>query len=108
MGTIIRIAFAVTKEAASASAPQCSQQIIKTDAHDSRPLDEIHNRTQALTDRHVGNSKSLMNTSFRCDHVGHAIVFETDDVVGVFVQARQSVAGLSGATFSFKSKWHRR
>src|SRR5947207_13063440 len=108
MRTIVRVAFAVAKEAMSASAAKRGKQIVKTDAHDSRPLDQVHNRTQTLTDGHVGNSKSLMNTRFRCDHVGHAIVFETDDGVCGFVQARQGVAGLGSATFSFKSKWHRR
>src|SRR5205823_14285624 len=106
--TIVPISFAVTKEATSASAAQRSKQVVKTDAHDSRSLNQIHNRTQTLTDRHVGNGKSLMNACFRCDHVGHAIVFETDDGVCGFLQAGEGIASLSGPTFSFKSKWHRR
>src|SRR5438874_12306997 len=107
MCTVVRIAFAVTKKATSASAAQGGKQVVKTDAHDSGPLDQVHNRTQTLTDCHVGNSKSLMNARLRRDHVGHAIVFETDDGVCGVVQARQGIAGLGGATFSFKSKWYR-
>src|SRR5437588_9627571 len=108
MCTVVRIAFAVTKKATSASAAQGGKQVVKTDTHDSGPLDQVHNRTQTLADCHVGNGKRLMNTGFRGDHVSHAIVFETDYGVGGFVQARERVAGLTGATFSFKSKWHRR
>ena len=108
MRTIVRIAFAETKEATSASAAQGGKQVVKTDAHDSRPLDQVHNRTQTLADRHVGNGKSLMNSRFRRDHVGHAIVFETDHGVGGFVQARERIPGLGSATFPFESKWQRR
>src|SRR5439155_21069165 len=108
MRTIVRVAFAVAKEAMSASAAKRGKQIVKTDAHDSRPLDQVHNRTQTLADCHVGDSKSLMNTRFRCDQISHAIVFETDDGFGGFVQSRERIAGFGRATFSFKSKLHRR
>src|SRR5438309_12022195 len=108
MCTVVRIAFAVTKEATAAAAAQSGKQVVKTDTHDSGPLDQVHNRPQTLADCHVGNGKSLMNTGFRGDHVSHAIVFETDHGVGGFVQARERIAGLGSATCSFKSKWHRR
>jgi hypothetical protein len=49
-----------------------------------------------------------MDTSFGRDHVGHAIVFETDDGIGGFVQASKGIASLSGTTFSFEGKWHSR
>src|SRR5437868_13934704 len=108
MCTVVRIAFTVPKEATSASAAQGGKQVVKTDTHDSGPLDQVHNRTQTLANCHVGNGKSLMNTGFRGDHVSHAIVFETDHGVGGFVQARERIAGLGSATFPFKSKWQRR
>src|SRR3989475_6820323 len=108
MCTVVRIAFAVTKKATSASAAEGGKQVVKTDTHDSGPLDQVHNRTQTLADCHVGNGKSLMNTGFRGDHVSHVIVFETDHGVGGFVQARERIPGLGSATFPFKSKWQRR
>src|SRR5438046_6982087 len=94
MCTVVRIAFAVTKKATSASAAQGGKQVVKTDTHDSGPLDQVHNRTQTLADCHVGNRKSLMNTGFRGDHVSHAIVFETDHGVGDLVPARERISGV--------------
>src|SRR5438067_9856168 len=108
MCTVVRIAFAVTKEAASASAAQSGKQVVKTDTHDSGPLDQVHNRTQTLADCQVGSGKSLMNTGFWGDHVSHAIVFETDHGLGGFVQACERIPGLGSATFPFESKWQRR
>ena len=49
-----------------------------------------------------------MDTGFRRYHVGHAIVFETDDGVGRFVQTAKGITSLSSTTFSFEGKRHSR
>src|SRR5438045_9193920 len=49
-----------------------------------------------------------MNAGLRCNHFGHAIVFETDNGVSCLVQPCKGRWRLTGATFSFKRKWHSR
>src|SRR5437660_12386804 len=104
MCTVVRIAFAVTKKATSASAAQAGKQVAKTDTHDSGPLDQVHNRTQTLADCYVGNGNSLMNTGFRGDHVSHSIVFETDHGLGDLAQALERISGLRSTTFPLHTK----
>src|SRR5262249_39272240 len=103
---IIGITLAKTKKTTSAAATECREQIIETDTHNSRPLDQIYNRTQTLADRHVGDGKRLMDTSFGRHHICQAIVFETDDGIGRFVQTGKGITSLSGTTLSFEGKRH--
>src|SRR2546421_10199576 len=48
-----------------------------------------------------------MDPGFWRNHVAHAIVFETNDRVRNFVQARERVLRLNSATFSFERKRQR-
>src|SRR2546423_15341904 len=108
MGAIVRVAFAVSEEAASSATAQSRQQIIEPDAHDPRSLNEIHNRAQTLAHRHVGESEGLMNPRFRRGQVAHAVVLKTHDSVSQLMQASECFLRLHRASFSLESKWQRR
>src|ERR1017187_8796461 len=61
---VIGIGFTEAEQATAVFATQRSQKIVKTDADESRALNQIYNRAHTLADRDIGDSESLMNSSF--------------------------------------------
>src|SRR4030095_11017336 len=54
MSAIIGIGFPKAEQASPVATAQSSNQIVEADANESRPLDQIHDRTNTLTDGGVG------------------------------------------------------
>src|SRR5438067_13692394 len=107
MRAVVGIGFTETKQATPVLASQSRKQINETDANQTRPLNQIHDRAHTLADGHVGDAKGLMNSRFRRDHVAHSIVLETDNGIRDFVQSSESVLRLDRATFSFERERER-
>ena len=78
MRAIVRIGFAVAKQATAVVSAQCREQIVEADANESRPLDQVHNRPNTLADRDIGRCEGLMDSSVWRDHVAHSIVLEAN------------------------------
>src|SRR4029077_4417204 len=105
MCAIIRIGFPETKHATAIVAAQRRKQIIESDADEPRPLDQIYNRKNALTDRYVRRRKCLMDSCFRRNDVPHLIVLEADDCIGDLVKPAECLLRLRAAAFTFETKW---
>src|SRR6516164_4449604 len=105
MRAIVRIGFAVSKQATAIARAQSREQIIEADTNKPRLLDKVHNRSHALADGDIRHCESLMNSRVRRGQIAHLIVLETDYRVGKLAEPRQRVAGLRIAPFAFKSKW---
>src|SRR5438477_6055515 len=105
MCAIIRIGFTETKQATAIAAAQGGKQIIESDADEPRPLNEIYNGTNALTDHDIRCRKSLMDSCFRRDHVADLIVLEADDRVGDLVKPSERLPRLCTPAFTLESKW---
>src|ERR1044072_8777578 len=82
--------------------------MLKDDTNESCSLNQIHNRTNALTDGRIGLGKSLMNAGLRTKHVAHLIVFEANHCVSYLVEPAQGFAGLGVASSAFERKRQRR
>ncbi len=104
MRAIIGIRFTEAEQAAAARTAQSGEQIVETDPDQAGTLDQVHDRAHALADRDIGHRERLMNSRFRRDHVAHAIVFETDDGVGIFAQSGERFLRLGHAAFAFESE----
>src|SRR5439155_6682159 len=102
MGAIVRIGFAKAKEATAIAVAQCGQQIIESDVDESRPLDQVHNRTNALTDGAIGNGKGLMNASLRRHEVAHLVVLKADYSIRHVVEPSKRLPRLGVATFALE------
>src|SRR6266567_3827800 len=102
---IVGIGFAEAKQATTIGAAQCRKQIIEADANESRSLDEVHNRTNALTDGDIGHGKGLMNSGLRRNDVAHPVVLEADYRVRNFVEPGKRLSRLGIAAFALKRKW---
>src|SRR5205823_5232807 len=98
MRAIVRIGFAVGKQATAIAGAQSGEQVIEADANESRPLDKVHNRSHALADGHIRHCESLMNSRLRRGQIAHSIVFETDYRVGKLAEPGQRLARLRVAT----------
>ena len=107
MRPIVRIGFSKAEQATPVAAAQCRKQIVKANANESRSLNQVHNRTDALADGRVGFGKRLVNACVRPDHVAHLIVFKANHCVGNLVETTQSFASLGVATPAFERKWQR-
>src|SRR5438874_5211162 len=105
MRPIIRIGFAVTKQATAVVSAQCGKQIIEPDVNKSRPLDQVNNRANALADRDIGRRESLMNSGVRRDHVAHSVVLEANHCVGDLVEPCERLSCLRVAPFALKCEW---
>src|SRR5882724_8934292 len=104
MGAIVRIGFAKAKQATAAAAAQSGQQIIETNVDESRPLNQVHDRTNTLTDCAVGDRKGLMNASLRRHNVAHPVVLETDYRVRHIVESSKCLPRLGVAAFALERK----
>src|SRR5581483_9894366 len=104
---ILRIGFPKTKQATAVATAQGRNKIVKTDANEAWSLNQVHDRTNALTDGRVRFRKRLMNARMRRDHVAHQIVLKTNDRVSNLVQPPQSFARLSVATSAFERERQR-
>ena len=104
VGTIIGIGFTEPKQATAVATTQRGKQIIKADANESRPLNQVHDRTNALADHDVRRGKGLMNSCLGRNHVAHLIVFEADDRVRHFVEPGKRLPRLGAAAFSLEAK----
>src|SRR6185369_14383692 len=102
MGTVVRIGFAKAKQATAVAAAQCGKQIIEPDVDESRPLNQVHNRTNTLTNRAIGNGKGLMNTSLRRHNVAHLVILEADYRVRHFVEPSKRLPLLGVAAFALE------
>src|SRR6266540_2323832 len=102
MGTIVRIGFAKAKQATAVAAAQGGQQIIEPDVNESRTLNQVHNRTNTLTNRAIGDGKGLMNASLRRHNVAHLVVLEADYRVRHFVEPGKRLPRLSVAAFALE------
>src|SRR6185295_8170123 len=100
--------FPKTEKTASARAAQSGEEIIEADLNQTRTLDQVHNRTQALADGNISHRERLLNSGFRRDHVAHSIILKANDGVRVFAQFRQSFLRLRHAPFPLEGKWQRR
>src|SRR5438128_2984086 len=105
MRAIVRIGFAVAKQAAAVPRAQSREQIIEADANESWPLDEVHNRSHALADGDIANCERLMNSRLRRSEISHSIVLEADDRVGKLAEPRQRFSGLRVAPFALEREW---
>ena len=65
MRAIVRIGFAVAKQATAIACAQSREQVIEADANESRLLDKVHNRSHALADGDIRHCESLMNSRLR-------------------------------------------
>src|SRR4030095_15639 len=102
MGTIVRIGSAKPKQARPIAAAQRGEQIIEPDVNKSRPLNQIHNRTNTLTDGGIGDSKGLMNASLRRHHVAHLVVLEADYRVRDVIEPDKRLPRLGVAAFALE------
>src|SRR4030095_1927170 len=105
MSAVIRIGFTKPEQTTAIAAAQRRQQIIESNADQSRSLNHIHNCTHALADGDISHGKSLMDACVRRDHTAHLIVLEANDRVGNLVEARERMVGLGATSFAFESKW---
>ena len=105
MRAIVRIGFAVTKQATAIACAQSREQVIKADANESRLLDKVHNRSHALADGHIRDCEGLMNSRLRRSQIAHSIVLETDHRVGKLAEPGQRLTRLRVTPFAFESKW---
>src|SRR4029077_19789978 len=105
MCAIVRIGFAVAKQATAIACAQSREQVIEADANESRLLDKVHNRSRALADGDIRHCEGLMNSRLRGSKIAHSVVLETDHRVGKLAQPGQCLARLRIAPFAFKSKW---
>ena len=108
MRAIIRIGFTEAKQATAVLVAQRGKQIIEANANESRPLNEVHNRTNALADGAIGQGKGLMNARLRRDDVAHLIVLEADHRIGNLVEPGECLACLGVAAFALERKWKSR
>src|SRR5437016_13401838 len=105
MRAIVRIGFAVSKQATTVACAQRREQIIETDADEPRSLDEIHNRAHALADGYVRRCKSLMNAGLRCGQITHSIVLKADNCVSKLAESRERLSRLDVAPFALECEW---
>src|SRR4030095_11866020 len=105
MRAVVRIRFTVGKQATAIAGAQNREEVIKADANESRPLDEVDNRSHALANGHICDCERLMNTCLRRSQISHPIVLETDHRMGKLAEPRQRFARLRIAPCAFESKW---
>src|SRR5437868_5339892 len=92
MRAIVRIGFAVSKQATAVACAQSREQIIETDANEPGPMNKVHNRAYALADSYVRHCESLMNARLRRDQVGHSIILKADNRVSKFADSRERLS----------------
>jgi len=105
MRAIVRIGFAVSKQATAVACAQSREQIIETDANESGPMNKVHNRAYALADSYVRHCESLMNARLRRDQVGHSIILKADNRVSKFADSRERLSRLGIAPFALEREW---
>src|SRR6476659_3730521 len=105
MRAVVRIRFTVGKQATAIAGAQSREEVIKADANESRPLDEVHNRSHALANGHICDCECLMNTRLRRSQISHPIVLETDHRMGKLAEPLQRLTRLRVAPFALESKW---
>src|SRR5262245_64772236 len=105
MRAIVRIGFAVGKQATGVACAQSREQIIETDANESWPLDKVHYRSHALADGHICYCEGLMNSGLRRSQIAHSIVLKTDHCVSKLAEPRQRLARLGVAPFALECEW---
>src|SRR6266446_2472645 len=82
MRAVVRIGFAVSKQATAIVCAQSREQVVEADANESRLLDKVHNRSHALANGHIRHREGLMDSRLRRSQIAHSIVLETDHRVG--------------------------
>src|SRR5215831_16406185 len=102
MRTVVRIRFTVGKQATAIACAQRREEVIKADANESWPLDEVHNRPHALANGHICHRECLMNTRLRRTQISHPIVLETDHRMGELAEPLQRLTRLRVALFALE------
>src|SRR5215472_10913857 len=105
MRAIVRIGFAVGKQATAIACAQSAEQVIEADANESRPLDQVHDRSHTLADGHIRHRECLMNSCLWLSQIAHSVVLETDHSIGKLAEPRQRLARLRIPAFALESKW---